>query len=143
MWRSIGVVVLGLLAGGIVVGLVESINTILGYAPSEEVMDDPAKLLEFVDQLPATACFVVLLAWFLGALAGASFPMWLSHEVKYSWIVVAILLAAGISQMTLLPHPGWFWVPGILVYPAGGWLGINLLPEPDDSPDFTPTMENS
>lgn len=131
MWRSIGVVVLGLLAGGIVVGLVESINTILGHVPTDEVMDDPGKLREFVKNLPLAAFLVVLLAWFLGSLAGASFPMWLCQDKKLSWVVITFLLAGGIFNMVMLPHPGWFWLPGILVFPIGGWLGMQLLPEPD------------
>jgi hypothetical protein len=37
-----------------------------------------------------------------------------------------LLLAAAVANMLVFPHPAWFRVIGVAVYPVGTWLGARM-----------------
>lgn len=81
---------------------------------------------------PTTAYAIILSGWAAATLAGS----WLAATVarwspfKHGILVTAILLATGIANMTVVPHPTWVWIAGILVFVLSGFAGAALASRP-------------
>jgi len=83
-------------------------------------------------RVPLGALLFVLAAW-----AGGSFPgSWLAtrlgpgRHAAHGAIVGAILLAAGVANMLLLPHPAWFWAAALVVFSLCTYLGTKARSTP-------------
>ena len=118
--RKILSVIAGVVAGGIVVGLVEA----LGHTafPIREGVD--FQQLKPGD-IPIPAMVAVLVAWALGSLVGG----WVAARkagMAPALSVGAILMAAGIVNMVTIPSPLWFWVGGLAVFLPFAYLGAKL-----------------
>ncbi|MGE3467090.1 MAG: hypothetical protein AB7J13_09165, partial [Pyrinomonadaceae bacterium] len=70
MGRKILAVVVAMIAAFAVITIVQMLNSLVVPPPSSEVMNDPGRLREFMETLPAKAYVVVLVGYFLGALTG-------------------------------------------------------------------------
>jgi hypothetical protein len=62
----------------------------------------------------------------LGALAGAFAAAKISRSAGMAVGVGVLLLTVAILDLTSLPHPLWFWVVGVAIYPVVTWLAIRL-----------------
>ena len=69
----------------------------------------------FVDGLPVGALLFVLAGWIVGAFAGGLVAAWIarSRAVLAAAIVGALVLAATVANLAMIPHPTWFAVVGI------------------------------
>lgn len=86
-----------------------------------------------IQRLEATAplgdLLFVLAGWALGTVVGA----WIAgsvagREAGNHAIIFGILIAlAGIANNLMIPPPAWFWVAGVAVPVAAGFLVANLL----------------
>jgi predicted MFS family arabinose efflux permease len=78
--------------------------------------------------VPAGALLLVLLARGVGTFAGG----WLAARLapraplSHAMIVGLILLAAGVMNMVMLPHPLWFWFPGVALFLPAAYAGAKL-----------------
>ncbi|MGE0606491.1 MAG: hypothetical protein AB7O62_05130, partial [Pirellulales bacterium] len=119
--RSVLAVVLGVLAAGLLIGLLEALGHLVFPPPAGLDPSDAASLA----QLHAGHFLAVLLAWGVGTLGGA----WVAgkvarHEiVTHGLIVGGLLMAAGIWQMLQFPHPVWFWIVGLLEFIPAAYVG--------------------
>jgi len=111
MLRLILGVVLGLLVGMIVIGVVEGMGHTIFPPPPGVDLTDPATLKTVMSQVPMEAKLAVLLAWFLGVLAGASTGNLVAGRRPWAGRIVALILFAfAVWTMTRIPHPVWFMV---------------------------------
>jgi len=98
---------LGILAGLaaliVVVWIVEAIGHSIWPPPPGVNPSDPAQLAGLMDKIPLAAKAAVIVAWFLGAVAGAWVANGVARWMAAGWIVVAIGIAFGV--MTLLHDP--------------------------------------
>ncbi|MBP6811102.1 MAG: hypothetical protein KA138_06265 [Saprospiraceae bacterium] len=121
-------VLLGILAGGIVIAGVEMISP--HSPPAGMNVNDPAKLGEWIATLPMSAFAILLLAYFLGAAVGG----WVANRVaakshyRPALIVGFGLFVAGLMNLISIPHPMWFAVVSSLIYFAGAWIGGRVVP---------------
>lgn len=121
---------LGVLAGlAALIALVwisEAISHSIWPPPPGMNPADPAQLGTLLDKMPLAAKIAVVVAWFLGAVAGA----WVAHRVARwiaaGWIVVAIGIAFGVMTLFLIPHPLWMQIAAVVVPLLGGWIGLRL-----------------
>jgi hypothetical protein len=121
MGRKIGGVILGLLAAGLVVMLVE----VLGHSafPPPAGFDPKAPDLSLV---PLPAILSVALAWVLGPLTGG-FVATLMGKPRGpvpALVVGGIFLAADIANLVSIPSPAWLWAVGLLAPLPAAWLGF-------------------
>jgi hypothetical protein len=128
-------ILLGILAGAVLAGLcvfaVEAISHMIFHLPPGVDPRNPADYQRLMDAMPVAAKFMVLLAWFLGALLGALAANLIARRALAGWIVALLVVAAGVATMMMIPHPAWMWAGGILLPLAAGWLARRLAGVPD------------
>jgi hypothetical protein len=57
--------------------------------------------------IPFGAKIAVVVAWFLGALAGAATARKIATVKWPAWIVAAFMIGASFWTTTMFPHPSW------------------------------------
>lgn len=128
MLRTVLAVVLGLVMGGMVVFAIEVVGHLIHPPPADLDTGDREAMKRYVEQLPPAAFLFVLLAYAAGSFAGG----WVAARVArraplvHAVIVGALLLAAGIMNVVMIPHPLWFTFASLAVFLpaalAGAWL---------------------
>ena len=81
-----------------------------------------------IAQLPTPAFVAVLLAWGLGALAGAWTAVRISGVAATGYIIGALLLAGGVANLLAIPHPIWMWPGAVVAMGAGTLAGVRSGP---------------
>lgn len=125
-FRNILAVFAGIVAGGLVVALVEGVGHMLfplagGIDPS-----NPDSLKTMMSRIPVGALAFVVLAWAQGAFTGA----WVAARVAadrpltQGMLVGGVQLAAGVATMLSIPHPPWMWVLGVVLPLPAAYLGV-------------------
>lgn len=130
--QNIVAAVLGTIAGGVSIMLVQRLNVSLHPAPAGFDWSDQAAVAEFFRTLPAAAFLVVLAGYFIGVALGSWVAGKLSANTpqRQAVLVTLLFLAASVMNLLSLPHPAWFWVCNLALVPAGGWLALRLLGTP-------------
>lgn len=123
MGRQILGVVVGLLAAGVVVMLVEA----LGHAafPPAAGFDPAAPDLSLV---PLGAIASIAVAWTLGPLVGGLVATLVGKPAGPvpALVVGLFFLAADVANLLMIPSPAWMWVVGIVAPLPSAWLGFAL-----------------
>lgn len=133
--RNILAALVGALAGGVLIMLVQQINLKL-YPPPEGL--DPMNreaFAEFVRGLPVGAFLVILLSYLIGVTGGTWIAARLSANCHWrQGIIVGVLFFIGsIMNLLTLPHPVWFWIANLIIVPAAAWTGF-YFGEPEERP---------
>ncbi len=123
--RSVLAVLVGAIVAGILIAVVEAIGHLVYPPPPGIDPTDPESLRTAIGSVPVGALVAVLVAWAIGTFAGS----WLAARIAgragmaHGMVVGLLMLAAGVANMLIIPHPLWFWFPGVAVYPLTAWLG--------------------
>ena len=126
--RSIFGVVVGVLVGGALVAAIEASGQSVFPPPPGLDPTDPESFRALMDEIPAGAFLLLLVAHFFGSLIGA----WLAARVGayrhtlHAAITAGVFLAFGVANLVRLPHPWWFAVADVAAYVAAGWLAGRL-----------------
>lgn len=129
--RILAFIVAMIVAMGVIM-IVQMLNTTIVSPPSDEVMNDPARLREFMATLPTTAYVVVLIGYMLGAFAGGFIVTKMSRQVgggQTLAILIGVLLIVGgiLNFFVMLPgQPAWFIAVSLLCYIPMALLGHRL-----------------
>ncbi len=122
MGRKILALIVGLIAAFAVMMIVEMLNSLVVMPPGPEIMKDPAKLKEFMADLPMKAYIVVLIGYFLGSFFGGYIVTKMSRRespgITMPLIIGSILTIGGILNFfVMLPgQPVWFIAMAFLIY---------------------------
>jgi hypothetical protein len=109
MLRLIMGVVLGVIVGAIVTAVVEGMGHTIFPPPAGVDLTDPAQLQTIMSRVPMEAKIAVLLAWFLGVLAGASSANLIAGRRALAGRIASLLIFCFAAwTMTSIPHPAWF-----------------------------------
>lgn len=124
--RSLGVILIGLAIAGILIAVVEAINATIYPLPPDAIRGNRESMRAAAASMPDAVFVIVVLAWTVGAFAGSWVAAMLADRSPrvHAAIVTLVLVAAGISNMIMLPHPAWVWVAGIAGFLIGGDLGM-------------------
>jgi len=108
-------VLAGLVVGMLITGVIESVGHALFPPPPGVNLTDPAAMASVMDKIPLGAKVGVLIAWFLGVLAGASTALLIAgRRQPGGWIVGAVLFAFAAWTMATIPHPAWMVAGAVL-----------------------------
>jgi hypothetical protein len=138
--RNAFAIVSGVIVGGIVVGMTESLGHSLFPPPPGLDVTDPEQLKTLMSQLPVMALVIVVVAWALGALAGGYTAARVANTGRRmpSLVTGGFLLLFGGITMFQIPHPVWMMIAGILLPVPMALLGARLAgpPKPDSGQDW-------
>jgi preprotein translocase subunit Sec61beta len=128
--RALFAVLAGILAGGLVIALVEMMSP--HTPPAGMNINDTARLAEWIATLPMSAFAILLLAYFLGSAVGGYVANRVAAPTHYrpALIVGVGLFVAGVMNLISIPHPMWFAVSSSLIYFIGAWIGGRAAKQP-------------
>jgi len=137
MGRKILAVVVAFIAAFAVIAIVQMLNTLVVAPPSADVMNDPARMREFIATLPTTAYVVVLIGYFLGSFAGGYIVSNMSRRespgIGLGLLIGIVLTIMGLLNFfVMLPgQPTWFVVIALLTFIPVALLGHRLARKSD------------
>jgi hypothetical protein len=128
--RSLGAVVLGVLAAAVLVLVMEAVGHTVFPPPPGLDLGDSEQRETFMAQLPLGALVFVLAGWSLGTLAGSWLAAALAGQAPaaHGLVVGVLFLAMAVATMLVIPHPLWFWVVALLLFPLSSGIGVLLSP---------------
>ncbi len=128
--RNLLAIVAGVLAAFVLVGLIEALGHMVYPVPEGLDFTNPDQLQAYVQGLPVGALLFVLAAWvvatFVGGLVAASVAR--TRPLLYSTIVGAVVLAATIANLLMIPHPRWFAIAAVVAIPIAAFVAARLRP---------------
>lgn len=131
MLRLILGVVLGTIVAMLVILAVEGVGHTIFPPPPGVNLTDPAQVATAMSKIPLQAKIGVLLAWFLGTLAGASAANLIAGRRAWSGrIVSALILALSIFNMTTIQHPAWMAVSAVAAILFGAFVADRAFGKP-------------
>jgi hypothetical protein len=116
----------GLVVAFLCVWLIEALGHSIFPLPTGTDVTDPADQARLMETMPFAAKAVVLIAWFVAALAGGWVGNRIAERALPGWIVAILIIAAGVATMVMIPHPAWMWAGGIILPLLGAWLAQRL-----------------
>src|SRR5258706_11526522 len=121
MVRSIWAFVVAIIAAVVIMMIVEIANPMVMPPPSPEIMNDPARLHEFMANGPTRAYLIVLFGYILASFAGGFVVAKISRRqgpgITPAVIVGGILTLLIVTNVLILPgQPIWFIIAGLVVF---------------------------
>lgn len=122
-------IVLGTLVAFVLVGVIEAIGETVFPPPAGIDFSRPAELATYVERLPAGALLFVLAAWIVATFVGGLVAGWIArgNAVVVAAVVGALVLAATIANLMLIPHPAWMAVAGVAGIVAAAFAAGRLM----------------
>ena len=118
-----------ILAGAVVMILIQQINLMLFPLPSWVDTNNSEHLAQVMVNLPITALLMVELSYILGCItAGALLSLFLRNHLAVSvWVIGSIYTVMGLINLLMVPHPIWLAVLSSVTYIPMVWLGAKIL----------------
>lgn len=128
MGRKILAVIVAMIVAVGIISLVQMGNSMVVMPPSQDVMNDPAKLRDYMTNLPLTAYIVVIIGYVIASFAGGFIVTKMARQVSSGLtmplIVGGLLTVAMILNLVMLPgQPLWFAVLCLLCFIPLSLLG--------------------
>ena len=126
-WKTILGVAAGILAGGLVVGIIEFISHKMFPLPEGiDTTDMQAVQKAMLEgKIPTEAIAAVLGAWIVGAFVGAFVATKVGHWLP-GMLVGGLLAFFGGMMVIMIPHPLWFMMSAALFFPIATIGGVAL-----------------
>ena len=102
----------------------------VAYPPPAGVdFNKPEALATYVERLPLGALLFVLAAWILATFVGGLVAGWIARRraVIVAAVVGALVLAATIANVMLIPHPAWMVVVGVAGIAAAAYAAGRIM----------------
>ena len=117
---------MGLVVAFAITFAVEWVNARIHPLPPGTDYRDPVAMRAAMALLPRLALVMVLLGWFLSALAGSWVAARIAGQARVAFVLGILLLAAALGNTMMFPHPVWFWIATVLLYPLATYFGARL-----------------
>ena len=129
--RSAASIVVGMVAGFVLIGGIEWVNTVLYPPPPGLDFMDPKQagaVQAYLKTLPAQAFLIVVLAESLGAFVASWIAARLANRARFThgMIIAALFLLATLLNLVSFPHPPWMWFVAPAGVLAAAYLGTRL-----------------
>ncbi len=124
MWRSVLSVIAGLVVGIIIISLIQKLSHWLYPFPAGTDWTNPEAARIAFQKIPTGSLLMVLFGYISGSFVAGLVTGLIAPQAATRNAVIAggILMLAGLVNLMMLPHPGWFWI-SMLVYIPFAWLG--------------------
>ena len=123
--RIVGVVA-GLVVAMLVVMAVEGAGHAMFPPPEGLDITRPEDQAQLMELIPLGAKIAVVVAWFLGALAGAATAIAIARHILPGWIVGLVMVALSLVTTQMFPHPVWM-IGAAVILPIAGVLAAKQL----------------
>jgi sorbitol-specific phosphotransferase system component IIBC len=129
MIRSALVLLGGVVAAVIVVGLMDALAGRLYALPAGTDPSDPESIRQAVATLPVQVFLLLLAGWVLAGGIGSYIAARLATHARatHGLIVAFFVLVATVGNLATIPHPVWLWPASIILIPAAGWAATKLV----------------
>jgi hypothetical protein len=133
-FRSVLAVVAGFVAAGAVMMVIESINGRILYPELGKMaqgVTDRETIRSLLATAPVGAFLVVLFGWALGSFVGGFLAARIAASAPgaHALVLGGLLTLAGIANNLMIPPPGWFWIPTLVVFLPVAHAGARLAPK--------------
>jgi hypothetical protein len=127
MKRTIAVIV-GVLAGVVVIALIQSLSHLIYPLPAGVDVNDTEAMKQVISTLPVGAFLFVLLSYAVGSFSGGLVSALIFKPGKYldSVLIGSILMIMGLFTLLNIPHPLWFWIASLFIYLPMSLLGAKI-----------------
>jgi len=127
--RTVVAVVVGTVVAFVLVGVIEAVGELAYPPPAGVDFRAPGQLASYMERLPAGALAFVLAAWIVATFAGGLVAAWIARPraALAAAIVGALVLAATIMNVVLIPHPAWMVAAGVAGIAVAAWLAGRLM----------------
>ncbi len=128
MGRNIGAGIAGIVIGGLLVWVVESLGHLVYPVPESIDFTDAEVLAAFVASRPLGALLSVIAAWFIGSFGGtfAACRIGTARPLNFLLVVGGAMFILTSMNLLMIPHPIWMSVTGLVGVMLGAWLGMQL-----------------
>ena len=113
--RNLVAVIGGLIVAMVVVFVVEGIGHAIFPPPEGLDLMNPEDQARLMEAIPTEAKVAVVIAWFLGSLAGACTAIAISHRALMAWIVGLVIALMSVWTTQMFPHPDWMLAAGAVL----------------------------
>lgn len=122
-------VILGVLAGFLIVMIGDLIAMILHPPPENFDSTNKEQLAEMVKNIPNGIWFIFLTSWTLSSFTGGLVTSYFGKEKWKSLCLITggILLIGNIANMFMIPHPIWLMVITLVIYIPAAYFGGSLI----------------
>ncbi|NNC71634.1 MAG: hypothetical protein HKN78_02025 [Sphingomonadaceae bacterium] len=108
--RTIVASLAGIAVAILVVFLAEGAGHLIFPPPDGLDVTNAADQVRIMEVIPLGAKIAVVVAWFLGALAGAAVAIMIGSRALPAWIVGLAMLLASVATTQMFPHPLWMLI---------------------------------
>lgn len=115
LFRNILAVIVGVIAGGAAVGVIEMLGMAVFPLPADANPQDAEWLKANIDKVPLGAMIAVTVAWFAGVLVASTVAGFVAatRKLLLAFIAGDLLLTMTLMMLVTIPHPDWMWPAGI------------------------------
>ena len=86
----------------------------------------PDQMAQILAAMPFAAKLSIAVGWFLGTLVGGFVALGLSKRTWAPWPIAALVIAGGIANGLMFPHPLWMDVAAVVAPVLGAWIATRL-----------------
>lgn len=122
--RKIIAVIGGIVVGAVVVFAAESVGHGLYPPPTDINLNNPEDMKRLVAAMPVEAKILVVIAWFLGALAGAWTAIKISAMPSLGWTIGLVFALLSLVTVFSIPHPVWMMACALIVPFVAAWIAV-------------------
>ncbi|MBL9216597.1 MAG: hypothetical protein JNG83_14055 [Opitutaceae bacterium] len=126
--RNILAMLAGILAGVVLVSVVQQINNRLYPTPEGFDPRNAEMMRQYIATLPPPAFLLVLLSYLVGftVAVGLAARLSLTAHQRQGVLVAAFFGAVSFLNLRAFPHPVWFWIGNLVVLLAALWIGLRV-----------------
>lgn len=127
MLRLVLGVIAGVVSGFVVIYAVEQVGYQIWPVATELDLKDKAAAAAYLAGMPLGALITVMVAWILGAYAASMVGLLVAGRRRVAGVIpAAVIFAATVLVLFMLPHPLWMAIGGLGGIVAAGWLADRL-----------------
>jgi predicted MFS family arabinose efflux permease len=130
MARAIIAVIAGVIAAFIAILLVEELGALIVPAGQSPPLTDAAAMAAYLATLPMSAYAFVLAAYAVGSAVGGTVAARMvgRRDSRTVWVVGALVLAATVANLVMIPHPFWFSIASVAAILIGIAIAARVIP---------------
>lgn len=129
MLRTVLAIFIGLVCGVLIIAGWESFVHKVFLPPSNINFADKAAVKAMMQEMPLNSYLLILSGYALAAFGGGAVTTAI-HQLKKilpAMVVAGLLMLAAAANFVMLPHPMWFIVASMIVYPMFAFIGAALV----------------